>query len=302
MLKSKLSRTIAVFTFIIVSFFICSAAAPQSSLSPNGTISDQDSNDITTASGDIPAGEILGEESKGKENDIYEVTSSTDGDTIKIDYNGTIEKVRLIGIDTPETKECFYLEAKKKLQSLIGGKSVRIEPDSSQGERDKYGRLLLYIWVDSVNINEKMIKAGFAYEYTYNLPYKYQDSFKQAQQEARENKKGLWGDACSCTKGEEVGKSCTACKKAKVTYYNWDCSTYEQEVTDTACTSGCYVAPAPQPTPEPTPPPQPSYVCDCSKTCPNMSSCEEAQYQLKECGCKQRDHDKDGVACDVDCQ
>ena len=45
-----------------------------------------------------------------------------------------------------------------------------------------------------------------------------------------------------------------------------------------------------------------SYACDCSKTCPQMSSCDEAQYQLNVCGCTRRDGDNDGIACDSDCQ
>lgn len=60
--------------------------------------------------------------------------------------------------------------------------------------------------------------------------------------------------------------------------------------------------PEPEPEPAPTPAPTTKYVCDCSKTCPNMSSCAEAQYQLNECGCSRRDGDKDGIACDEDCQ
>ncbi len=60
-------------------------------------------------------------------------------------------------------------------------------------------------------------------------------------------------------------------------------------------------------TPKPTPTPAPvvtsdGFSCNCSKTCPNMSSCEEAQYQLNVCGCGARDADNDGIACDADCQ
>jgi len=259
-----------------------------------------------------PISEVKGEKTeKEKEPEeekvvLYNVTSITDGDTIKIDYNGTTEKVRLIGIDTPETKECFYLEAKKKLESLLEGKDVEIEQDSSQGERDEYTRLLLYVWLDGENINQKMIQQGYAHEYTYNLPYKYQKEFKQSQQDARFNKLGLWGDACACTKGTEVGRTCVSCNKAKVTYYFWNCSTYEEEITDTSCTAGCYVAPEPEPEPEPTPtpppvsPPAPAYVCDCGRTCTEMTTCDEAKFQLN-CGCSIRDGDNDGVPCENLC-
>ncbi|MDD3648376.1 MAG: thermonuclease family protein [Candidatus Dojkabacteria bacterium] len=134
--------------------------------------------------------------------DTATVTDVIDGDTIEIYYNGTIEKVRLIGIDTPESKhpqkpvECFSKEATEKMKSLVEGKQVRIEFDESQDKRDKYDRLLLYIWQGDTFVNKEMILQGYAHEYTYRLPYKYQDEFKAAEKEAREHERGLWGDAC----------------------------------------------------------------------------------------------------------
>lgn len=140
-----------------------------------------------------------------KSSDLYEAKSIVDGDTIKILYDGKIETVRLIGIDTPETKhptklvECFGKEASNYLKDLISGKSIAIEVDLSQGIRDRYSRLLLYLFLeDGTNINEKMIRDGYAYEYTYNKPYKYQYLFKEAEKEAKENGRGLWNiDTCS---------------------------------------------------------------------------------------------------------
>lgn len=223
----------------------------------------------------------------------YKVTSITDGDTIRVMYNGKEEKVRLIGIDTPETDECFNQEATKKMSSLVESKNIRIEFDNSQSERDKYGRLLLYIWQGDVFINDVMIREGYAHEYTYNLPYKYQAQFKKAEQEARENKKGLWGNVCTCQEGEEIDRKCISCNKAELTRTHWDCSTYKIEINDNSCTSGCY-SPPPQPT-------TPIYICDCKKTCSQMSSCEEAYYQLNTCKCSKRDGDNDGVPCETIC-
>ncbi|MGB0757348.1 MAG: thermonuclease family protein [Patescibacteria group bacterium] len=132
---------------------------------------------------------------------FYSVTSVVDGDTVKVNINGTTETLRLIGIDTPETVhpskpvECFGNEASNKAKELLSNKQVRLESDVSQGERDVYGRLLSYVFLpDGTNFNQLMIQEGYAYEYTYNIPYKYQSAFKQAQTDAQNNKRGLWAD------------------------------------------------------------------------------------------------------------
>lgn len=81
---------------------------------------------------------------------------------------------------------------------LLQSKIVMLEEDQSQGDKDKYERLLRYVFLpDGMNVNKELIQEGYAYEYTYNLPYKYQDEFKKAQISARESKRGLWADnAC----------------------------------------------------------------------------------------------------------
>lgn len=108
--------------------------------------------------------------------------------------DGTRETIRLIGIDTPETVDprkpvqCFGGEASNKAKELLSGKKVRIEKDSTQGDRDKYGRLLTYIYrEDGLFFNKYMIEQGYAYEYTYDTPYKYQAEFKEAEKYARES-------------------------------------------------------------------------------------------------------------------
>lgn len=136
--------------------------------------------------------------------ELFPVVSIVDGDTIKVDINGIVEIIRLIGIDTPEVVdprkpvECFGVEASNKAKEILAGQSVRLEADPTQGDRDSYGRLLRYVFLsDGRNFNKLMIEQGYAHEYTYNLPYKYQTEFKQAENYARENKLGLWApDAC----------------------------------------------------------------------------------------------------------
>jgi micrococcal nuclease len=135
----------------------------------------------------------------------YQVVKVVDGDTVDVNINGNVERLRLIGIDTPETVDprrevqCFGIEASNKAKELLMGKSVSLEEDASQGDRDKYKRLLRYVFLpDGTNFNLYMIKEGFAHEYTYDEVYKYQLDFKQAEVEARNANKGLWSsEACS---------------------------------------------------------------------------------------------------------
>lgn len=135
----------------------------------------------------------------------YKVVRVIDGDTIAITYNDIEEKVRLIGINTPETVDprrpvqCFGKEATKEMKSLVSGKEVGLEFDDTQSLRDIYGRLLAYVYLpDGEMVNRKMLAEGYAYEYTYGKPYKYQKEFKSLQTLAENNKRGLWApDTCA---------------------------------------------------------------------------------------------------------
>jgi len=82
---------------------------------------------------------------------------------------------------------------------MLQNAKVHLEQDPSQGERDKYGRLLMYVFLeDGTNFNKTMISEGYAHEYTYELPYKYQTEFKAAQASATAGDKGLWSPStCS---------------------------------------------------------------------------------------------------------
>lgn len=152
----------------------------------------------------------------------YSVSRVIDGDTIDVSIDGKVERLRLIGIDTPETVdprkpvECFGVEASNKAKTLLIGKKVSLESDDSQGELDKYNRLLRYVFLeDGTNINLLMIKEGYAHEYTYNLPYKYQTEFKNAQKQAEANKAGLWSlNACNGDAIKSVSTNATETSNA----------------------------------------------------------------------------------------
>ena len=204
----------------------------------------------------------------------HKVMRVIDGDTVKVEgSDGSMMNVRLIGIDTPETVhpskpvQCFGREASNRLKELIDGKTVYLESDDSQGNTDKYDRLLRYINLkDGSNVNKKMIAGGYAFEYTYNTPYKYQTEFKQAEKDARTNKEGLWASS-TCDGEVEVQQS----------------------------------APAPAPTPAPQQTPQPSSSnCDpnYSGGCvPNVSydlNCSDISFSVRVVGSDPHGFDRDG--------
>lgn len=127
-----------------------------------------------------------------------------DGDTVQVNVKGIKETIRIIGINTPETVdprkpvECFGKEASDKAKELFSkANAIELEQDLSQDDRDKYKRLLRYVFIDDVDYGKQMVAEGYAYEYTYEIPYRYQLDYKEAQRQATENKRGLWGDtAC----------------------------------------------------------------------------------------------------------
>jgi micrococcal nuclease len=131
--------------------------------------------------------------------ETYKVIKVVDGDTITASKDGINYKIRLLGINSPElskgttASQCYADEAKKEAQKYLNGQNVILENDPSQGDKDKYDRLLRYVYVQgNTNFNKLMIQNGCAFEYTYNKPYKYQKDFKQAELEAKNNKVGLW--------------------------------------------------------------------------------------------------------------
>ncbi len=133
----------------------------------------------------------------------YAVVSIVDGDTVDVMLESGVERLRLIGIDTPETVdprkpvECFGLEASRRAKEILTDEKVRLEHDPSQGERDKYGRLLRYVFLsDGTNVNLQMVAEGYAHEYTHSLPYQYQAEFRAAETSARAAGAGLWGAVC----------------------------------------------------------------------------------------------------------
>jgi len=218
----------------------------------------------------------------------FMVTKVIDGDTIMVDIGGTIETIRLIGVDTPETVDprkpvmCFGKEASVMMKRLVEEKNVILEIDSTQDNRDKYNRLLRYVYLeDGTLVNKKIIEDGFGFEYTYDISYKYQTEFKEAQKLAETNKVGLWADG-ACPTAIPTVKSVSIIKPTSTT------KPTKMTVPIKIINSVKNIFPV-------------SGTCDCSKTCGQMKTCDEAYFQLKNCGCSARDADGDGVPCESLC-
>lgn len=127
---------------------------------------------------------------------VATVTEVIDGDTIKINLKGKEEKVRLILVDTPETKhpnkpiQPFGKEASQFTKDQLEGKEIEIEPGVQ--ERDKYGRLLAYVYLNSKMFNKTLIEKGLARVTIYPPNTKYLDEFKSIETEAKKKGIGIW--------------------------------------------------------------------------------------------------------------
>lgn len=238
----------------------------------------------------------------------YPVTEIVDGDTIKVAIDGQSKTLRVIGMDTPEIKdprsvvECFGQEASNKANELLRGKSVYLEADATQGELDKYGRTLRYVFFDDGgqrrNFAQLMISEGYAFEYTYQTPYKYQADFKAAQNGAQSGTKGLWSP-----------QTCNGLRQALKPSSQVNSSPNPASspvATANSAATAAIQANTPNPTKEVESQPKGgnagtgAYGC-AKKKCTEVASCEEAYYQLKTCGNTSLDRDKDGVPCEDKC-
>jgi endonuclease YncB( thermonuclease family) len=133
---------------------------------------------------------------------LYSVSHFVDGDTITVSMNGKDEKVRFIGVDTPETHkpntpvQCYGPAAAAFTKNTIGTQKVRLEADPKDTDRDRYGRLLRYVYLpDGTLLNEQLIRQGYGFYYPY-FPFSKKTEFAAAQQSAMAGQKGLWGN-CS---------------------------------------------------------------------------------------------------------
>lgn len=143
---------------------------------------------------------------------LYTINHYVDGDTISVNMNGQKQEVRFIGIDTPETHkpntpvQCYGPAAAAYTQNRIkaaGGK-VRLVSDSLSTDRDRYDRLLRYVYLpDGTDLNQQLVANGYAFYYPY-FPFSKSDAFKTDEQTAITARKGLWG-TCHPTPSDNGG-------------------------------------------------------------------------------------------------
>jgi len=137
------------------------------------------------ASGAVAAGTIEGT-----------VVRVVDGDTIYVRLTDRVEKIRYIGVNTPEIhhpskgEEPGGREAAEVNRGLVGGRRVRLELDVQT--RDRYGRLLAYVWVGDTMVNAELVRLGYAQVMTVPPNVRYQDLFVKLQRQARDAHRGLW--------------------------------------------------------------------------------------------------------------
>jgi micrococcal nuclease len=139
---------------------------------------------------------------------LYQVTKFDDGDTIQVDMEGKKETIRFIGVDTPETHDprkpiqCFGKAAAAFTKNLIGENRVRLEADPTNSNRDRYQRLLRYVYLpNGTLVNKKIIAEGYGFALV-SFPFQKMEEFKAVQVTAREQNKGLWG---GCTVNTSTG-------------------------------------------------------------------------------------------------
>jgi endonuclease YncB( thermonuclease family) len=143
---------------------------------------------------------------------LYKVTRFSDGDTITVDMNGRAETVRMIGVDTPETHDpdtpvqCYGAAASAYTKNLIGAQKVRLEADPTNQNRDRYKRLLRYVYLpDGRLLQAEIIKNGYGFAYT-SFPFTKKDQFVALEKEAQASSKGLWSN---CVVTEKSGRKQT---------------------------------------------------------------------------------------------
>ncbi len=118
--------------------------------------------------------------------ELFVVSRVIDGDTIVL---ASGEKVRLLGINTPEKKDYYYLKAKQKLRELVEGKTIELV--FGKTKYDKYGRILAFVFVDELNVNVLMVRLGLASTYMLdNIPFR--KELIEGEKFAKKNELGLW--------------------------------------------------------------------------------------------------------------
>jgi endonuclease YncB( thermonuclease family) len=191
------------------------------------------------------------------------ILSVYDGDTYTINYKGEQEKIRLLGVDTPEVKNgkklsCLGEEVKEYVENRITNKNVLMSRDDKL-HRDGFGRLLRYVRIGTQDLGKDLLLRGYAQVYDKGTFSKKRE-YIEYEDTAREKKLGIWGDQCAVNEEADTQKNT------------------ENEPVDNLNAS-----------------------CQLKPYCTQLNSCEEAKYYLNTCGLLRLDQDKDGIPCESLC-
>lgn len=133
-----------------------------------------------------------------------ELVETIDGDTFDVRIDGTVERVRLIGMNTPERGECLASEATDGLDRLLRSGSIELEFDTTN--RDRFDRLLRHVWIDGVYVNEQLVAEGLAIARSYPPDTRHDVRLFEAQASAKAEATGLWSpNACGPPAPDSAG-------------------------------------------------------------------------------------------------
>ncbi len=138
------------------------------------------------------------------------VVAVVDGDTLRVRVDGRTERVRLIGIDTPELAgdQCFAREAADAMTSLVGARPVRLDSDPTQGNRDKHGRLLRHVVLPDGRLAANVLIAeGYGRVYTKASAQRHHAQYQASEAKARAARLGVWSPRCANSGGGSASSS-----------------------------------------------------------------------------------------------
>ncbi|MSR67614.1 thermonuclease family protein [Candidatus Peribacteria bacterium] len=134
----------------------------------------------------------------GSEQILYPVDRVIDGDTIDVSIDGKTERIRFIGIDTPETVDdrkkiqCYGPESSARMKALLTGASVSLEQKPDE-DRDDYGRLLRYVFLEGRDIGAMLLYEGYARSLCFAFPHPKCSEYDRLERIARDGRRGRWG-------------------------------------------------------------------------------------------------------------
>lgn len=193
------------------------------------------------------------------------VIAVMDGDTVMVLRNGKRIKIRMANIDAPEKEQAFGVQSRASLLEMVGKRQVRIDSQAV----DQYGRVIAFLAVDGLNVNEAQVRRGMAWEYSYHHSDR---AYLALQQEAQQARRGLWSQATPSAPW--LWRKTHPAVKPDA----------PQSSVPSASSAVVYDA-----------------TCAGKRSCAQMDSCAEAYFYLTRCGVATLDGNRNGIPCESLC-